>query len=138
VQRQRLIQLGLLFLVLPAAAAAPRTLDGFLSEGRIQEGLRAFASPKDNAARFSLGLLQALDGLQQFSAGSGKLGVNGEMIARGLPFFRVMMPAPGGSPSTNQVATPEKVAALLNALRDSLKSANTTLATIDAHPSKSK
>ena len=122
--------------MLPAAAAAPRTFDGFLSEGRIQEGLRAFASPKDNAARFSLGLLQALDGLQQFSAGSVKLGVNEEIIARGLPFFRVMMPAPGGSPSTNQVATPEKVAALLNTLRDSLKSANTTLATIDATPFK--
>ena len=135
-QRRRLTQLGLLLLALPAAAAAPRTLDGFLSEGRIQEGLRAFASPRDNAARFSLAVLQALDGLQQFSAGSCKLGVSGEIIARGLPFFRAMMPAPGVSQSTNQVATPKKVADLLNALRDSLKNANATLATIDAKPFK--
>jgi hypothetical protein len=130
-----LIRLGPLLFALPAMAAT-RTLDAYLSEGRVQEGMVAFADAKDNSGRFSLALLQALDGLQQFSAGSGKLGVRREMVRDGLPFFRIMMPEPTPPPGANSgpapVATPEKVAALFTNLRDSLKTANATLASVDA------
>jgi hypothetical protein len=139
---RNLIQLGLLLFALPVMAAAPRTLDAYLSEGRVQDGMVAFANAKDNAGRFSLALLQALDGLQQFSAGSGKLGVSGEALRGGLPFFRVMMPMsmppPGARSGPAPVATPEQVAALFTALRDSLKAANATLATMDAKEFKAR
>ena len=126
-----LIQMSLLFLGLSATAATPRTLDGFLRDGRIQEGLVAFGSPKNNADRFSLAVLQVLDGLQQFSAGSSKLGINPQFIRSGLPFFRVMAMPPSTLLASNQVVTPDKVAALFNNLRDSMKKANATLAGIN-------
>ena len=84
-------RLGFLVFALSTMAAAALTLDDYLRDGRVQEGMVAFANPKDNAGRFSLGLLQALDGLQQFSAGSGKLGVSAEALRSGLPFLRIMM-----------------------------------------------
>jgi len=127
------IHLSLLLVALRTVAApTARPLDSYLRDGRIQEGLVAYASPKSNGDKFSLAMLQVLDGLQQFSAGSGKLGVNPEIIRDSLPFFRVMSATPALIQSSNEVATPAKVAALFNNLRDSLKLANATLAGIDA------
>ncbi len=115
--------LVLLGTVLSAGASAPKPLDDFLHTGQIHEGLAAFASPKNNSERFSLAALQALDGMQQFSAGLHQLGINPEFTR--LPFLRVV---PSGSPLvTNETATPEKVAALFSNLRTSLQHANATL-----------
>jgi hypothetical protein len=118
-------------MALPVLGDTPRTLDGFLRDGRIEEGLAAFASPKNNSDRFSLGILQALGGLQEFISGSAKLGVNQDFVRSSIPFFRVMQPVSNMLQSSNQVATPEKVAALFNGLRGALKKANATLAAID-------
>jgi len=127
--RHYLISLALLLAVVPAGADTTNTLDGFLRDGRIHEGLAAFASPKNNSERFSLAALQALDGLQQFSAGFSKLGINPDFTRSGIPFLRVIpMSRPQAS---NEIATPEKVAELFNNLRSSLKHANSTLAGID-------
>jgi hypothetical protein len=126
--RKHLIWLGLLLLAIPGAASTTETLDGFLREGRIKEGLTAFAAPSDNAGRFSLGVLQALDGLQQFSAGLHNVGINPEFIQSGIPFFRVV--APGRLQNPKEPATPAKVARLFQDLRASLRRANATLARI--------
>lgn len=125
------IILGFSILFVSVKAATPRALDSYLRDGRIQEGLVVFASPKSNADKFSLAVLQALDGFQQFSADSGKLGVNQEFVQGGIPFFRMMLPIPRAVQTSNVVATPAMVADLFNNLRDSLKKANATLAGID-------
>jgi hypothetical protein len=131
VYKQIIILLGIFITASLACAAPAHPLDYYLRDGRIQDGLDAFASPKNDKEKFSLAVLQALDGLQQFSAGSCHLGVRHDFINGSLPFFRVMMPGPGGVQSSNEVATPEKVAALFDNLRVSLKQANQTLAGID-------
>jgi hypothetical protein len=126
--RKHLLRLGLLLLAIPGAASTPETLDGFLREGRIKEGLTAFATPSGEAGRFSLGVLQALDGLQQFSAGMHNVGINPAFIQSGIPFFRVVVP--GRLQNPKEPATPAKVARLFQDLRASLRRANATLAKV--------
>ena len=126
--RNPLILPGLLLLAISGAASTPETLDGFLREGRIKEGLTAYAAPSGNAGQFSLGVLQALDGLQQFSAGMRNVGINPEFIQSGIPFFRVVVP--GRLQNPKEPATPAKVARLFQDLRASLRRANATLARI--------
>ncbi|MFT3870785.1 MAG: hypothetical protein QM715_20220 [Nibricoccus sp.] len=103
-------------------------LDGYLRSGKLQDGLNAFAKPANDGERFSLAVLQTLQGLQQFGDGAGKLGIK-QSLGRNLPFFRIL-PAtqPAGTPT--EVATPEKVRALFTNLRESLKKANATLAKV--------
>lgn len=126
--RKHLIRLGLLLLAIPGTASTPETLDGFLREGRIKDGLAAYATSSDNAGRFSLGVLQALDGLQQFSAGMYSVGIKPEFVQSGIPFFRVV--APGRLQKPKEPATPAKVARLFQDLRASLRRANATLAEV--------
>ncbi len=123
------IGVGLLLVALSGPATAVQPLDEFLRDGRLQDGLAAYANPPDNAGRFSLAILQSLDGLQKFVAGAGKLGLNPEMAQSGIPFFRTT--APGLNQATRDAATPEKVAALFKDLKASMQKANATLATVD-------
>jgi hypothetical protein len=112
-----------------ATAGTPDSLDAFLREGRIKEALTAYAAPSDNAGRFSLAVVQALDGLQQFSAGMHSVGINPEFVQSGIPFFRVV--PPGQLQNPKEPATPAKVARLFEDLRASMRRANATLAQID-------
>jgi hypothetical protein len=128
--RSTLLALAFLLFCCTAHAAAP--VDEFLRDGRIRDGLAAYAAPASNAERFSLALLQALDGLQQFGTGCSRLGLNPEIARTGLPFLRVVVP--NQQFSTNTVATPEGVAALFLNLQAALRRANQTLAPIDAAP----
>ena len=114
---------------MPAAAGTPDSLDSFLREGRIKEALTAYAAPSENAGRFSLAVLQALAGLQQFSAGMHNIGINPEFVQSGIPFFRVV--PPGRLQTPKEPATPDKVAKLFQGLRTSMRRANATLAQID-------
>ena len=107
-------------------------LDEYIRDGRFHDGLVAYASPANNNERFSLAVLQALDGLQQFSAGFNKLGINPELARSGIPFLRVVVP--NRQQPLNNVATPEKVASLFSNLKLSLKHANSTLAVMDEKP----
>ncbi len=125
-----LAQLGLLLLAVPVGAGTPPAVDGFLREGRIKEGLAAYASAANNAERFSLAVLQALSGLQHFSASMSTLGINPEFVQSGIPFLRVVVPKPGQL--SKEPATPEKIAKAFQALRASLRQANTTLAGMSA------
>lgn len=118
-----------LLLGMHAIASTPDSLDGFLREGRIKEALTAYAAPPDNGGRFSLAVLQALEGLQQFSAGMHNVGINPEFIQSGIPFFRVV--PPGRLQNPKEPATPAKVARLFQDLRTSMRRANATLAQID-------
>jgi hypothetical protein len=126
--RKSLIPLSLLFLLTHASASTPESLNAFLRDGRITEGLAAYAAPSGNAGKFSLGVLQALDGLQRFSAGMHNLGINPEFVQTGIPFFRVV--TPGTLQNPKEPATPAKVAKLFQDLRVSLRQANATLAKI--------
>ncbi|MFT3780979.1 MAG: hypothetical protein QM790_03120 [Nibricoccus sp.] len=103
-------------------------LNNYLSTGKLQDGLTAFAKPSDDAERFSLGVLQALQGLQQFADGAGKLGIK-QSVGRSIPFFRIVPPA---SPASGPVelATPDKVRALFSNLREALKKSNATLSKV--------
>jgi hypothetical protein len=126
------VSLGLVFLVVTARAADAPLLDTFMRDGRLQDGIAAHAAPKGNAERFSLAVLQALDGLQQFGTGISKLGIDTEM-ARDLPFLRTATPKQQPAASTD-VATPEKVAGLFLKLKASLQQANATLAAMNEEP----
>jgi len=128
--QKHLFGLSLFLVTIPATASSPDSLDGFLREGRIKEGLTVFAEPSDNAGRFSLAVLQALDGLQRFSAGMHNLGIRPDFVQSGIPFFRVV--PPGRLQNPKEPATPDKVASLFEDLRTSLRRANATLTGMDA------
>jgi hypothetical protein len=130
------LSLALLALWGGAAAQAAPALDDFLRDGKLREGLKAYAAPTNNAERFSLAVLQALDGFQQFSTGFNQLGFNPEIsreLARSrLPFLR--MAKPNGKPGSRGVVTPEKIARLFGDLKEALRRANATLAAVNEEP----
>lgn len=123
-------QLILLLFATPADAAAPDSLDRYLREGRIDDGIAAYALATNNAGRFSLAVLQALNGLQGFSASLNKLGLHPEFIRSGLPFLRAV--APNRQSIPKEPATPEKVASAFKNFRASLRQANSTLVQMSA------
>ncbi len=123
------VGVGLVLAALSSAAETAKPLDAFIRDGRIRDGLAAYASPAGNGERFSLGMLQAIDGLQQFVAGFNKLGINPELARSGIPFFRVVVPSE--QPVPGEGTTPEQVAALFGNLRASLRKANATLTAVD-------
>ena len=114
-----------------STATAAEELDAYLRSGRIQEGLQAFAQPRDNAEQFSLGVLQTLAALQGFSADMAQLDIN-PATAQRLPFFRIVPRAKTDGEAVP--ATPEKIAAAFAKLRVSLRQANATLAGIGPEP----
>ena len=126
---RRWMGLALVFASLSASAGAAPPLDDFLRDGRYRDGLAAYAQPTDNAERFSLAVLQALDGFQRFSAGLGGLGLHPDLARSGIPFFRAAAAAP--APETAAPATPDTVAGLFRDLQTSLRQANATLAAMD-------
>jgi len=107
-----------------------KPLDEFVRDGRFRDGLSAYASPTNNAERFSLAALQVLDGFQQFIAGFNKLGLNPELARSMMPFLRAVVP--NRQQTSKDVATPEKVVSLFGNLKVSLQHANATLAAMDA------
>ena len=107
-------------------ARALPPLDEFIQDGRLRDGLAAYAAPANDAERFSLAVLQALDGLQQFSTGFNKLGLNPLLARSGLPFLRAIVSEP--SATAAEAATPETTAALFRNFQTSLQGANATLA----------
>lgn len=121
--------LGLIFAAVSVSEATVKPLDEFVRDGLLSEGLAAYAAPTDNAGRFSLATLQALEGLQQFVVGLNKLGLNPELARSGIPFLRVVPSTRQQAPS--EVATPEKVAAIFGKLRIALRAANATLSKMD-------
>lgn len=129
---RRWMGLGLVLASLSAAAGAAPPLDDFLRAGRFRDGLAAYAEPADNAERFSLAVLQALDGFQRFSAGLGGLGLHPDLARSGIPFFRTVGAA--SAPESAAPATPEKVAGLFRDLHAALRQANATLAGLDEQP----
>ncbi len=123
-----LIKLTLaLALLTPVLNAQSPNLDAYLTSGKLQDGLAAFSKPSNDADRFSLAVLQSLQGLQQFADGAAKLGIKQSLAGSGLPFFRVL---PRSATGPVEQATPEKVRALFQNLRDALTKANATLAKV--------
>ena len=115
----------LLIFAATAVVAAPGPLDEYTSEGRIQEGLSAYASPENDGERFSLAVLQILGGVQEFSNDFDALGVRPDSPLSFLPFLRIVVPS-SKTPAT-QPATPKKVADVFKSFRKSLREANATL-----------
>jgi hypothetical protein len=103
-------------------------LDAYLASGKLQDGLTAFAKPASDGDRFSLAVLQSLQGLQQFANGASSLGISRALTSSGLPFLRVL-PRQAATGPVEQ-ATPEKVRQVFQNLRDALKKANATLAKV--------
>ncbi len=120
-----------------AADDTPSDLDGFLRTGRIREGLRHYATPESNAERFARGLLEALDGLQQLSAGMNRFRYRRDLDAfrQSVPFLRVTLVG-AARPILTEPATPEAIAAHFVALRDALRRAGATLSAIDGEEFK--
>lgn len=122
------VMMGLMVLALPAMSADRDALNAYLAEGRVQEGLEEFASPSDNAERFSLAVLQALDGVERFSGGINNLGLNPRFVMGGLPLLGVV---PDLRMDAAGPVTTGQVAELFRSFRSSLRKANATLAEID-------
>ena len=121
----RLVVLGLC--IVPFGYAEDARLDGYLRAGKIDEGLAAFAKPADDAGRFSLGVLQLLQGLQTLSADSAVLGVKQSQATRSLPFFRIL---PRSTVDSAAEVTPGQVRALFKNFREAIRRANSTLSTV--------
>lgn len=122
----------LILIVKSLSAPAAPALDEFVRNGDFRGGLSAYASPVDNADRFSLALLQALDGAQQFYTGFNQLALQPDIKRMRLPFLRLA--AATNPPSPGATATPDQVASLFNNLKTSLQQANETLAAMDNVP----
>jgi len=116
-----------LALLTPLLKAQDTRLDAYLTSGKLQEGITTFAKPTSDADKFSLAVLQSLQGLQQFADGAGKLGIKQTLANSGLPFFRIL-PSQTGGPV--EQATPEKIRQLFQNLREALTKANATLAKV--------
>jgi len=116
-----------LALLAPLLKAQDTRLDTYLANGKLQDGIAAFSKPTSDGDRFSLAVLQSLQGLQQFADGAGKLGIKKTLANSGLPFFRVL-PSPADGPV--EQATPEKIRLLFQNLRDALTKTNATLAKV--------
>jgi hypothetical protein len=115
-------------LLLPSLVrSATVELDDFLAEGKLADGLAAFARPSDDAGRFSLAVLQTLSGVQKFCAGFYQIGQPQSSVRRFIPFLRVP-PDQVAPTSRNASTTPEQVRRLFVELRADLRQANTTLA----------
>jgi len=123
-----LLKLALtLAMLTPLLKAQDTRLDAYLTSGKLQDGLAAFAKPASDADRFSLAVLQSLQGLQQFADGADSLGIKSTLANSGLPFFRVL---PHQTGAKVEQVTPEKVRALFQNLREALTKANATLAKV--------
>jgi len=123
-----LLKLALtLAMLTPLLKAQDTRLDAYLTSGKLQEGITAFAKPTSDADRFSLAVLQSLQGLQQFADGADSLGIKSTLANSGLPFFRVL---PHQTGAKVEQVTPEKVRALFQNLREALTKANATLAKV--------
>jgi len=116
-----------LALLTPILKAQDTRLDAYLRAGKLQEGVAAFSQASTDGDRFSLAVLQSLQGLQQFANGAGELGLQRTLANSGLPFFRTAQHPPAAAAVQ---ATPEKVAQLFQNLREALKKANATLAKV--------
>jgi len=126
-----LLPLIAVFVLTPPLGAAP-PLQQFLEKGQVAEGLAAYEGEEAAAAKFSLALLQVLNGVQDFSRGFQALGIRSELAQSGLPFLRMVTSAQGKGPV--ETATPAGVTGLFLALKASLVAANATLASIGEEP----
>lgn len=112
------------------ASAAPPPLDTFLREGQLREGIEAYTSPTDNAGRFSLAVLEIVEGARQFGVGLTGLALHPDFRNGQFPFLRL-----AGSDRTadaTRKATPAEVAALFHDLRAAAQRANAAAASVDA------
>jgi hypothetical protein len=115
-------------LILPALATAAAPLDEYVRDGRIQEGLSDYASPRTDADRFSLAVLQVMEGVQQFSVQFNELGMRQDSPLSFLPFMRIVVPTP--KTAITEPATPKMAADVFRSFRQSLRDANATLGKI--------
>lgn len=138
----RLVLLGMVLLggifccasVSAATEEVSTRLDAFLKEGKLEEGLQHFADATDNQDLFALGMLQALDGLQAFSAGLNRFPYRQDGILRDIPFLRFGGRLPASAES--ETITPERLGVLFRDLRAALRLANATLARMNEDPFK--
>ncbi|MBK9991236.1 MAG: hypothetical protein IPP19_11015 [Verrucomicrobia bacterium] len=123
------LKLALVLVVfMPILKAQDVRLNGYLTSGKLQDGVAAFSKPANDAERFSLAVLQSLQGLQQFADGGSRLGFSRTLTSTGLPFLRALPRQAADAPV--EQATPEKVRQIFQNLRNALKLANTTLAKV--------
>jgi hypothetical protein len=101
----------------------------FLREGRLREGIEAYAKPADNAERFSLAVLEAVEGARQFGLGLAGLALNPDLRSGDLPFLRLAVPARASG--VKEKATPERIAGLFKNFRAALERANAAVSAVD-------
>jgi len=122
-------------LLLPAAIAAaePPLVEKFLTDGRLADGQRELTAhlkthPVDDQARFGLGTLQFLRGIEHLGQSLYKYGAIGpeSRLGRQIPIFRLAVPK---NPNPAKVRY-ENVRAILQDLVDDLANADATLAAV--------
>jgi hypothetical protein len=117
----------------PATADDPAPLvERYLIEGKLADGEKALTTalekdPKDAQARFGLGVLQFLRGVERLSQGLYRYGLKTDGPGNFLPFLRLPIPA---NPAPEPVRY-EDLRGLFRAWADDLARAEATLAKLD-------
>ncbi|MGC1273413.1 MAG: hypothetical protein WBC44_06865 [Planctomycetaceae bacterium] len=120
----------LAIVTVPAVAAAQPLVEEYLVAGNLGEGERALqaridAHPDDDEARFGLGVVRFLQGVERLGQFLHRQGVNDDL--RRLPFLRMPVP-PNPDPQPTTYADCRK---MLETLLADLVEAEATLAKID-------
>lgn len=115
--------------VVVSAANADETspIEPFLMEGQLAEGARAMAQlieaePDNQQARFSLGMVQFFQAIEQFGQDQYRYGLLAGR-ARAMPFMRLPIPE---NPDPEQISY-EKARAIIQRMIDQLQKAEQTL-----------
>lgn len=122
--------LALLALCMPSVGAAAPSADEFLAAGKLAEGEKVLTAhleqdPDDHQARFGLGVVQFLQGVEQLGQFLYRHGVSER--ARQVPFLRVPVPR-NPSPETISYAD---YRTMLETLLADLTEAEATLAAVN-------
>jgi hypothetical protein len=114
------------------AAPAPPQVEKYLLEGKIADGEKALAeavaaNPTDGQARFGLGVIQFVGGVERLAQSFHRFGLRANVLGNAMPFARLPIPVK---------AAPEPIGyadlrAFLQRWTDDLARAEATLAQVD-------
>jgi len=117
----------------PQAAPAPPLAEEYLASGKFDDGIKALTAhleknPKDDQARFGLGVLQFVQGVEHLGRNLNSYGLGGKSrnLLDMMPIFR--LPVPQNAES--KVLTYEAARQVLQTWLDELKAADATLAQV--------
>ncbi len=115
----------------PASAQLPPLIEPYLTAGKLAEGEAAITAylnrkPTDDKARFSLGMVQVIRGMERLMQSLYRYGVRDSAVRNFFPILRLPVP-PNPAPET---LTYDAARQILQTFLDDLNQAQTTLAEV--------